>query len=98
MSQSPTTIVAPFDFIPLRFAPTGRDSIAQGNALGGDPPSTVSPNGARFVDRVARVIAPRNESRPVGASVFVATVPQGCALGYRMPPRWGHERNARLAA
>ena len=81
------------------FAPTGSDSIAQGNALGTRRHrQTASPNGARFGNGIARVIAPRIESRPVGALGFVVTVTQGSALGYRMRPRWGQERDARLAA
>ena len=81
----------------MPFAPTGRDSRAQANGLGTRPHHIVSPNGARFVHRVARAIASFHESRPVGASAFIAAVTQAYGLGYRMPPRWGQERNARLA-
>ena len=58
------------------------------------PHHIVSPNGARFIDRVVCAIAPFIEPRPIGASAFVAAVTQACGLGYRMPPRWGQRNDS----
>src|SRR6185369_2680060 len=68
-------------------APKGRDSIAQGEALGRYRRRNKSPNGARLRKLCAATTALK--SRPVGAVYGDATPTQGYALGYRISPPLG---------
>ena len=61
----------------LRFGPKGRDSKAQGNALGMRARRMQSPNGAGL------------ESRPVGALGPLGFVnPRAVAMGFRVTALW----------
>ena len=65
------------------FGPKGRDSIAQGAALGGDRARKGQPQRG-----VTPAKSPSSYA-PLGLTNVRRSVTQGCALGYRVSPRWG---------
>ena len=63
--------------------PKGRDSIAQGAALGRDLARQAQP------ERGETPAKSPSSDAPLGLANVRRTVTQGCALGYRVLPRWG---------
>ena len=64
-------------------APTGTDSKAQGAALGKTQTVEVKPQRGVISRSTCENFA------PLGLTFRLAPESQGCALGYRISPRWG---------
>ena len=67
----------------LSFGPKGRNSIAQGAALGHEPVRSSQPQRGE-----TPAMSPWSDA-PLGLVDVLRSVTQGCALGYRVSPRWG---------
>ncbi len=65
------------------FGPKGRDSIAQGAALGDERVCEGKPQ------RGETRATSRRSRAPLGLTIVRRFVTQGCALGYRVLPCWG---------
>ncbi len=63
--------------------PKGRDSIAQGAALGRDLARQCQPQRGETPAK-----SPSSDA-PLGLANVRCSATQGCALGYRVLPRWG---------
>ncbi len=67
------------------FGPKGRDSIALGEALGDDHVRQGQPQ------RGETHATSRWSRAPLGLAIVRRFLTQGCALGYRVLPRWGKD-------